>query len=108
MCQIGFIQPDSLAHIKTTILNKVLTLSPGHTVAHQLFHFPLGLTIYDDRYGHLLAVTPTGKAAQKGDMKHIVQALQAGRKLQAVGLRAHTLHHPVWPNESRFKLTVAL
>ena len=41
-------------------------------------------------------------------MKHIVQALQASRKLQAVGLRAHTLHHPVWPNESRFKLMVAL
>ena len=108
MCQIGFIQPDSLAHIKATIPNKVLTLSPGHTVAHQLLHFPLGLTIDNDRYGHLLAVTPTGKAAQKGDMKHIVQSLQAGRKLQAVGLRAHTLHHPVWPNESRFKLTVAL
>ena len=73
-----------------------------------MLHFPLGLTIDDDRYGHLLAVTPTGEAAQKGDMKHIVQALQAGRKLQAVGLRTHTLHHPVWPNESRFKLTVAL
>ena len=41
-------------------------------------------------------------------MKHIVQALQAGRKLQAKGLRAHMLHRPVWPNEARFKLTVAL
>ena len=41
-------------------------------------------------------------------MKHIVQALQAGRKLEAVGLRAHTLHHPVWPNKPRFKLMVAL
>ena len=49
-----------------------------------------------------------GKALQKGDMKHIVQVLQASRKLQAVVLGAHTLHHPVWPNEPRFKLTVAL
>ena len=65
MCQIGFIQPDSLAHIKATILNKVLTLSPGHTVAHQLLHFPLGLTVDSDRYGYLLSITPTGKAAQK-------------------------------------------
>ena len=65
MCQIGFIQPDSLAHIKATILNKVLTLSPGHTVAHQLLHFPLGLTVDNDRYGHLLSITPMGKAAQK-------------------------------------------
>ena len=73
-----------------------------------MLHFPLGLTIDDDRYGHLLAVTPTGKAAQKGDMKHIVQSLQASRKLQAVDLGVHTLYHPVRPNESRFKLTVAL
>ena len=41
-------------------------------------------------------------------MKHIVQALQASRKLQVVGLRAHTLYHPVWPNEPRCKLMVAL
>ena len=41
-------------------------------------------------------------------MKHIVEVLQASRKLQAVGLRAHTLHHPVWPNKPRFKLMVAL
>ena len=65
MCQIGFIQPDSLAHIKATIPNKVLMLSPGHAVVHQLLHFPLGLTVDDDRYGHLLSITPTGKAAQK-------------------------------------------
>ena len=65
MCQIGFVQPDSLAHIKATIPDKVLTLSPGHMVAHQLLHFPLGLTVDYDRYGHLLSVTPTGKAVQK-------------------------------------------
>ena len=41
-------------------------------------------------------------------MKHIMQSLQASRKLQTVGLGAHMVHHPVWANEPRFKLTVAL
>ena len=41
-------------------------------------------------------------------MKHIMQSLQASGKLQAVDLGAYMLHHPVWPNEPRFKLTVAL
>ena len=108
MSKIGFIQPDCLAHIKATIPDKILTSSPGHTVAHQLLHFPLSFTIDYDRYGYLLAITPTGKVLQKGDMKHIMQLLQASRKLQAVGLVAHTLHHLVWANEPRFKLTVAL
>ena len=40
-------------------------LSPGHMVAQQLLYFPLGLTVDDDWYGHLLSVTPTGKTAQK-------------------------------------------
>ena len=108
MCQIGFIQPDCLVHVKATIPDKILMSSPGHTVAHQLLHFPLGLTVDDDWYGHLLAITPIGKVPQKGDMKHIMQLLQASRKLQALGLGAHMLHHPVWPNEPRFKLTGAL
>ena len=107
MCQIGFVEPNCLAHIKAMIPEKILISPPGHTVLHQLLHFPLSLTVDDDRYAHLLAVTPTGKALQQGDMKHIMQPLQANRKSQAVGLEAHPLNHPVWTNEPRFKLTVA-
>ena len=108
MYQIGFIQPDYLAHVKATIPDKILTASSGHTVVHHLLNFPLGLTVDDDRYDHLLAVTPTVKVPQEGDMKHIMQLPQASRKLQAIGLGAHMLHHPVWANEPRFKLMVAL
>ena len=75
-------------------------------MVHQLLQLPLGLAIDDDWYGHLLAVTSTRKALQQGDMKHTMQPLQASRKLQAVGMGAHTLHHTVWPNELTFKLTV--